>query len=53
MPNSDLQILLCQTPEDFTLSNARRFYSVKRQKILLCQTPEDFTLSNARRFYSV
>ena len=29
MPNSDLQILLCLTPDDFTLSNARRFYSSK------------------------
>ena len=28
LPKSDLQILLCLTPEDFTLSNARRFYSV-------------------------
>ena len=26
---SDLKILLCLTPEDFTLSNARRFYSSK------------------------
>ena len=29
MPNSDLEILLCLTPGDFTLSNARRFYSSK------------------------
>ena len=29
MPNSDLQILLCLTPDDFTLSNTRRFYSSK------------------------
>ena len=29
MPNSDLWISLCLTPEDFTLSNARRFYSSK------------------------
>ena len=26
-PKSDLQILLCLTPDDFTLSNGRRFYS--------------------------
>ena len=25
LPKSDLQILLCLTPEDFTLSNAQRF----------------------------
>ena len=29
MPNSDLKILLCLTPDDFTLSKARRFYSSK------------------------
>ena len=40
-------------PDDFTLSNARRFYSVQRQTILLCPTPDDFTLSDTRRFYSV
>ena len=28
LPKSDLEILLCLTPGDFTLSNARRFYSV-------------------------
>ena len=28
MPNSDLLILLCLTPVDFTLSNTSRFYSV-------------------------
>ena len=44
-PKSDLT--------DFTLSNARRFYSVQCQTILLCPTPDDFTLSNARWFYSV
>ena len=27
LPRPTLQILLCLTPEDFTLSNARRFYS--------------------------
>ena len=44
-PKSDLT--------DFTLSNARRFYSVQRQTILLCPTPDNFTLSNPRQFYSV
>ena len=29
LPKSDLWILLCLTPVDFTLSNARRFYSSK------------------------
>ena len=29
MPNSDLEILLCLTPDDFTLSNTRQFYSSK------------------------
>ena len=29
MPNSDLWILLRLTPGDFTLSNARQFYSSK------------------------
>ena len=28
-PKSVLQILLCLTPQDFTLSNAKRFYSSK------------------------
>ena len=40
-------------PDDFTLSNARRFHSAQRQTISLCPTPDDFTLSNARRFNSV
>ena len=29
LPKSDLQILLCLTPEDFTLSKTQRFYSSK------------------------
>ena len=33
------RLLPCLTPDDFTLSNARRFY---------CLMPDDFTLSNAR-----
>ena len=41
---------------DFTLSNARRFYSSKGDPLgvkgLKKLPPVDFTLSNARRFYS-
>ena len=43
-------ILLCLTPDDFTMSDGRRFYYVWRQTILLCLTADDFTMSNGR-FY--
>ena len=43
-----LQILLCLTPDDFTLSNARRFSSSMENPLGVI----DFTLSNARRFSS-
>ena len=35
LPRVTLSILLCLTPDDLTLSNARWFYSVLRQTILL------------------
>ena len=35
-------ILLCLMPDNFTLSNAREFYSVLRQ-IIYCLMPDDFT----------
>ena len=50
------------TPDCFTMSNTRLFYSVWRQIILLCLlhqiillclTQDYFTVSNARLFYCV
>ena len=54
-------ILFCLTPDYFTLSNARRFYSVERKTFTVSNADKWFyyvkrltiLVSNVRRFYSV